>query len=410
MLKVAFWFDAPFEYSGGLNYIRNLLHALALVNDGSVRPVVFFASNVAPDVRRQFERYAQVVTTRVLQRWTLPWFVHKVLYKGLHSMSVVNALLKRHRIDVLSHAWFVYKGRPPCKIISWIPDFQYLHLPEMFPGLDPTEETRTNRRIVEQSELVILSSHHALQDFKRIAPPGLADRGRVLNFVSQPQSIEPSERTLAAVQGNYGLEGRFFLLPNQFWAHKNHLVVLQAVERLNRSGLQVQVVCTGNTRDYRYEGTPYVDRLRAYIAEHGLQTQIHILGLIDYGDLLFLMRHCVAVINPSRFEGWSSSVEEAKSMGKAVVLSRIPVHEEQRPAQAAFFEPDDVAGLAEALRRAWQGAETAEASHREAERTAREALHQRTLDFGRAYLELLHAVARGESAPVGPALLPGTSP
>ena len=50
MFKVAFWFDAPVEYSGGLNYVKNLLYALSLVNDGSVRPYVFFGADVPADV------------------------------------------------------------------------------------------------------------------------------------------------------------------------------------------------------------------------------------------------------------------------------------------------------------------------------------------------------------------------
>ena len=65
------------------------------------------------------------------------------------------------------------------------------------------------------------------------------------------------------------------------------------------------------------------------------------LGVVPYRDMLGLMRHAVAVINPSLFEGWSTSVEEAKSMGKAVVLSDIPVHREQAPGRGLFFDPRD---------------------------------------------------------------------
>jgi hypothetical protein len=61
------------------------------------------------------------------------------------------------------------------------------------------------------------------------------------------------------------------------------------------------------------------------------------------------MIHAIAVINPSLFEGWSTSVEESKSRGKAVIHSDIPVHCEQAPARGYFFNPHDPEQLLEHL-------------------------------------------------------------
>jgi glycosyltransferase involved in cell wall biosynthesis len=391
MVKVGFWFDAPFEYSGGLNYIKNLLYALAQVNDGSVQPYVFFASSVPDAIQDQFSPFATVVRTKLLERRTVPWFFHKVLDRAFGVMPLFKALLKSHGIEVLSHVWFVCKGRMPFRIVAWIPDFQYLHLPELFPGLDSAKETRTQQKIIAQSDLVILSSDNAHQDFMRITPQTQQSRGRVLRFVSQPRNRASSvEPTMESIEKKYGFRGRYFLLPNQFWAHKNHMAVLQAVDRLKRAGTNVLVLCTGNTKDYRHNGSPYVESLRSFIEANDLHDHIKILGLIDHGDVLFLMRHCVAVINPSRFEGWSSTVEEAKSMGKPVILSRIGVHVEQDPPHGHYFNLDDTADLSNTLARL--GSELDDASQAELERAAQCALHERTLAFGNGYLRLLHEV------------------
>jgi glycosyltransferase involved in cell wall biosynthesis len=64
------------------------------------------------------------------------------------------------------------------------------------------------------------------------------------------------------------------------------------------------------------------------------------------------MHHAVAFINPSRFEGWSTSVEEAKSMGKQIVLSDIPVHREQAPSRGFFFADNDPRALADSMQAA----------------------------------------------------------
>ena len=399
MIKVGFWFDASLDYTGGMNYLNNLLYALSLVNDGAVRPFIFFTHDVPEKTERQFSKYATVVRTKILSRWTLLWFAHKVLYKVFNSMALVNALLMRHGISVVSHVWFVFKGRPTFKIIAWIPDFQYLHLPELFPNLDPNEETRVNQQIIEHCDLAILSSNGVFADFKRVALPGHETRGRVLRFVSQPSASVPEcVLTSKMLEQRYDYQGRYFILPNQFWAHKNHLVVLEAVARLKQDGIEIQVLCTGNTKDFRVEGTPYIDKLRTFIDTYALHKNVKILGLIDYSHVMFLLRNSVAVINPSRFEGWSSSVEEAKSAGKPVILSSIDVHVEQNPAQGFYFDPDDAGGLAKILAQVWLAEEAV--SSIEAEAAAQLALRDRTVDFGKAYLAMLRDLTFGSEGTI----------
>lgn len=395
MFNVAFWFDAPVEYSGGLNYIRNLLYAVSLVNDRSVRPFIFFSTDISENIAAQFAPYASVVRTNLLRRRSLPWLAHKLLYKLAGSMFLANVFLKRHGIAVLSHVWFEYKGRAPFRLIGWIPDFQYLHLPELFPTLDSEAETRRNQRIISQSDAVILSSFDALDDFKRIALPETRSRATVLQFVSQPRSA-PAAGAVSreGLERKYGFSGRFFFLPNQFWAHKNHMVVLHAVKLLRDSGIDVLVLCTGNTRDYRSRGsasTQYIESVFEFIEMNRLRDHVKILGQIDYDDVLVLMKNSLAVLNPSRFEGWSSSVEEAKSMGKPIILSRIGVHVEQAPPGGRYFEPNDAVELAKILGQAWTA--PVDASEELAAQKAREALRGRTAEFGSSYLALVKAVA-----------------
>lgn len=391
MTKVAFWFDAPIEYSGGLNYIKNLLYALSLVNPGAVQPYVFFPTSVPDSVEREFSALATVVKTDLLKRRTLKWFVHRVCYRALGSMACATALLRSHGIEIVSHAWFVYSGRHPFRIISWIPDFQYLHLPELFPTIDPADETKRLQAIIAQSDANILSSYSALEDFKRIAPDKFVKRAKVIQFVSQPRSPSAnSTLTLSALQSKYNFTEKYFYLPNQFWAHKNHIVVLQALKILKGEGIDLLVVCTGTLVDYRYKDTPYVDSIYAFITENNLQDNVRILGMIDYDEVLFLMKHTTAVLNPSKFEGWSSSVEEAKSAGKKILLSRIDVHLEQAPARGVYFDPDDARTLAHEMKNVWlhSNAEDELAATEAANRSLRE----RTKAYGAAYLKLIDDV------------------
>jgi hypothetical protein len=61
------------------------------------------------------------------------------------------------------------------------------------------------------------------------------------------------------------------------------------------------------------------------------------------------MIHSIAIINPSYFEGWSTTVEEAKILDLKILLSDISVHREQNPEKAEYFSPDDPQKLADLL-------------------------------------------------------------
>jgi len=103
--------------------------------------------------------------------------------------------------------------------------------------------------------------------------------------------------------------------------------------------------------DYRNKN--HVKELQEYIRIYHLENNIRLLGLIEYSDVFTLMRYSIAVINPSLFEGWSSTVEEAKSIGKGMVLSNINVHREQNPPASEYFDPDNAGELAGILKKYW---------------------------------------------------------
>jgi glycosyltransferase involved in cell wall biosynthesis len=260
----------------------------------------------------------------------------------------------------------------------------------LFDGLDVTQESNRIRAMAQQSDAIVLSSHAALADFTRIAASAVTTPVTVLPFVSQP-TTRAADETPAARQSRlkerFGVTGRFFYLPNQFWSHKNHIVVFEAINLAKAQGVDITLVCTGNLKDYRSWDDSYANRVASFIAANRLESNIAILGMIDYADVLQLMVDCVAVINPSRFEGWSSTVEEAKSLGKRLILSDIPVHREQAPARASYFRPDDATELTRVLIEYWNSPTDVDVSGER--RRAREASEERTLEFARGYTQMI---------------------
>jgi glycosyltransferase involved in cell wall biosynthesis len=150
----------------------------------------------------------------------------------------------------------------------------------------------------------------------------------------------------------YGLPPKYFYLPNQFWRHKNHQVVVDALTILKKRRFDVVVASSGAREDPRDPG--YFDDLMKRIEGGGVGANFRYLGELPRDHVYALLRTSVALINPSRFEGWSTTVEEAKSFGVPMILSDIDVHREQTGGTARYFGVDDPGLLADHLREALQ--------------------------------------------------------
>jgi len=168
-------------------------------------------------------------------------------------------------------------------------------------------------------------------------------------------------------------------------------VALQALTLLQTRAPDFTVVCTGNTNDYR--NPLYFGRLLSKISAAGLRDRFIVLGYVPYEHTFALMRQSLAVLQTSLFEGWSTSVEEALSLGKRVIASDLPVHREKALPCADFFDPNDAEALAEALVHV---AATATAGQdRKLEEMARSLLSERTRACAELFLEIAGEVAPG---------------
>lgn len=141
---------------------------------------------------------------------------------------------------------------------------------------------------------------------------------------------------------------KYYILPNQYWKHKNHILVLKALEFLKSPWKKkIFVVSTGTCNDWRYQD--HFKYIKSYILKKNLKKNYQILGLIDRNDLFNLIYHSLGVIQPSKSEGESGSVEMAKSFNKITLLSSIDVHKEQRPKRSYFYDIDDYKKLSNYL-------------------------------------------------------------
>ena len=78
--------------------------------------------------------------------------------------------------------------------------------------------------------------------------------------------------------------------------------------------------------------------LKKFIDKNNIKNYVKILGNITYNDVVNLIIHSKGLINPSNYEGWSTSVEEAKLYDVPIILSDIDTHKEQIKNQNYFLK------------------------------------------------------------------------
>jgi glycosyltransferase involved in cell wall biosynthesis len=91
------------------------------------------------------------------------------------------------------------------------------------------------------------------------------------------------------------------------------------------------------------------EELRRHARARGVEELVTFTGWLDDDRLGDLYRRSFATVNPSTYEGYGLPVAESMSYGLPTVASRIPPHEEVAGDAAAYFEPGDAQGLADAL-------------------------------------------------------------
>ena len=337
------------DWIAGVVYLENIVRAM-LATGGQHLSLCFIAGpdqQFSAGSNRTLDLTAHVYTHQSHHTWP------RVAWNSMKSRRLpesLDTLADRLGLNVL----FPLQSPPsqplPVPWIGWIPDFQHKRRPEFFSVACRAERDSRFQRIVDEAPHVVVSSQDARADLMRWFPT-TDRRVSVFQFRSV---LEPSwfDMDPHAVADRFDLPAKYLTYPSQLWAHKNHRILLAALSLLRaRGNTDIVLVCTGREYDFRHPD--YAADLKREIVRRGLQSQVRFLGLLDRPTQIQVMRTAAAVVQASCFEGWSALLEDARALGKRIFVSDIPVHREQNPVDAMFFDPDNAEELADLIEGEW---------------------------------------------------------
>lgn len=267
----------------------------------------------------------------------------------------------RHWMIECGIEWMLYPAPHRLSFEADIPFVMAVHdiqhrLQPRFPEVSADGEWERReyvlRNAARRATLLIAESPAGREDLLRhYGEFGLtADQVKVLPYLQPP--IPAAEISQDSLRARLSLPDRFFLYPAQFWPHKNHLRIVQALGLLKRRhGLCASIVLVGSAAGTLRE------RTRAEMLNEaerlGVREQLLLPGYVEDAVLDALYRRATALIMPTFFGPTNIPILEAWSRGCPVLTSDIRGVRDQAGDAALLVDPADVESLAEGMRNLW---------------------------------------------------------
>jgi glycosyltransferase involved in cell wall biosynthesis len=255
--------------------------------------------------------------------------------------SPLDAAARAHGIDLM---WFPTPMYEPVDVPYVVTIWDLEHrLHPYFPELGAHGEWQARDRAsadaLRRATYVVTGTtvgRDEIVRFYNVDP----DRIRILPHPTPTFALDAGRGPTPAL--DLAVPSPYVLYPAQFWAHKNHVGLLQAIAELRRRGTTVHAALVGSDKGNR-----------AYVASRaadlGIAEQVHFLGFVERKDLVALYRNATALVYASLCGPENLPPLEAMALGCPVINSDIPGAREQLGDAALLVDTLDPAALADAI-------------------------------------------------------------
>jgi len=164
-----------------------------------------------------------------------------------------------------------------------------------------------------------------------------AQRVHVASFLP---SIDIKNSSEVDIKKKYGVTGKYIFYPAQFWAHKNHVYILDGLKILRgQHGLGIEAVFTGSDKKNLQFVLSYAQKL-------GLKDAVHYVGFVPNEDMASFYRQAIALVMPTYFGPTNIPPLEAFALGCPVCYSDLPGLRDQVGDAAFLMDLKDPGSLA----------------------------------------------------------------
>jgi glycosyltransferase involved in cell wall biosynthesis len=263
--------------------------------------------------------------------------VHECSYvRPEPGKGVLQSWIVEKKIDFV---WFLSPYYEPVDVpfAATVWDVGHREMP-YFPELSVSgwsfdERERFYSHLLPRASLVVIGNSvgaRSVNEFYRVRPENICEiplpvnTGSLQGLTKDPKLLEP-----------YGLTpGEYLFYPAQFWPHKNHITLVDALAILHAAGAHMKLIFTGSDKGNR----EYVEQ---YVASRGLKDSVVFAGFVDTPVLHQLYLNAYAMTFASTLGPDNLPPLEAMALGCPVVSAAFNGAREQLGDAALLFDPLD---------------------------------------------------------------------
>jgi glycosyltransferase involved in cell wall biosynthesis len=331
-LKIGIYVPEIQPHAGGAyNFVTQLLERISTVGSVSKHEYVVLTSSSSsfndlqtyplPRLTNSlFDKFSLVLSRFValLSGTTLPDNSSRIAKR-------INGLIRRTGIDII---WSLAPNSIVFNVpyISTVWDLEHWNKP-YFPEFHPHSDSwinieHTYRTVMTRAALVVVGTETGAIQINQVYG---VPRERIL-INAFPLALNP---------GNTAREPNLIVYPAQFWAHKNHLVLLKAVSQLpDHLRNQVNLVLTGGDQGN-------LSHIKRVVSRLNLSQNVKFAGFVSETELQNLYQTARIVVFPSYFGPDNFPPLESLSYNTLTAVADISGAKDYLGDAVVYFPPND---------------------------------------------------------------------
>lgn len=324
-------FDASFRQAGVSNYILWLLRELAYLD--RVNQYTVFVGPGTTCERLGLPAHFQVMQSRfptIMPKYRIPW-----------EQIVAPALLARGQYTLFHGPLNTAPLLSPVPTIITIHDLSFMDIPNSHRKVNRQYLNWATRLSARRAAHIMTVSEYTKRTIMtRLGVP--AERITVAYNAPAKHFHPRSEQELDAFKRAKGLPERYLLYLGTLEPRKNLPVLLKAYAKV-RNLLRLPLFIGGD------KGWNY-DEIFTLHRSLKLHNDVRFLGYVPPAEQPLWYAAALAFVFPTRYEGFGMPPLEAMASGTPVITSTATSLPEIAGDAAVLVDPDDIDGLADALR------------------------------------------------------------
>lgn len=352
-MRLGIYLERKPESGGAYQYCLAMLKALSQIRNENLKIIAFCTYEDWKSVTEPLGIQTEMVQKNFLQR-ILHYLAEKMLTVEIYreKCSRFHPLSKRQKslkIDCCLYPCgdkisFMLKTPAIVTVFDlmhrYLSDFPEVSNPKVYRSRERsyTNIGRYAKMILVDSEIGKQQMLECYADFG-----ATAEKIGVLPYIAPDYVFESIGRKKYKKPDTFN---KYIFYPAQFWKHKNHRNLLQAIVELKEEGITVNTVFCGSCKNAYGE-------VESFIRQKKLEQQVKVLGYVTNEEMVALYQYARALVMPT-FGGPTNIPQlEAFVIGCPVATSDIFAIPEQVGEAALLFDPSDVSAIKECIKRLW---------------------------------------------------------